>query len=171
MPAYPPQLVAAGIQGRVELQVTVSSEGQVKDIKVSSNQYESAALAEAAIVHARGLPYGEVVRKDAPDTVFIVPYIFTKDTEASIGSKTCADFNVDVAALRVGHPKAEVAFMNAFQIAKDILIHHQFAEDAASWPSRSPTMQDAEIVAELCAEKPEAGFMGVFRQQLMSVEP
>jgi TonB family protein len=80
MPAYPQQLVSAGVQGQVMVEATATKQGQISDIRVTNNQSEVAALADAAVAYARHLPLSQAARADAPETIVVVPIQLTSHT-------------------------------------------------------------------------------------------
>lgn len=157
MPAYPPPLVRSGIQGQVMLEVTVTNQGKAIDIKVTHNQSGIAALADAAVTHARRLLWSHAARAQAPETIVIVPVEFEKDTTATIGNKTCSDFNIDAATYKAAHPQAELRRMNAVAVARDAL----------RLP-RSVTEEDMRLTAGRCTEQRQAKFIDIFAQQMRS---
>ncbi len=62
-PAYPPDAKAAGIQGKVQLEVVVQKDGKVKEVHVLSGDE---ALAEAAVAAVEKWEWEPVVKEGQP---------------------------------------------------------------------------------------------------------
>jgi len=174
MPAYPQELAAAGIQGQVTLHVGLTKTAEIAAVEVTYNQYGNADLARAAIAHIRKLGFARFASLDPVPAMLIVPVEFRKDTTETLTTKTCADFNVDLAAWRAASPKGRPVQMRVFEIGAEVLAREAFdraLKDSAS-PLRLPRGQFeiADKAAAACLAQPQSLFMAILRKEAGSAE-
>jgi TonB family protein len=148
MPSYPKDLAIAGIQGQVVLHVALTPAGEIAEVRVYSNQSRAKALADAAIAHVRSMSFRPFAKLDQMPTILVVALSFDKDTEATLQTKTCADFNVDLTAWRSAQPQASVRAMRIFSFSSGV------SEDMAN------------ATAAACNAHPQAPFMSELKKQM-----
>lgn len=176
MSAYPAQLAAAGIQGPVGLMLSLTPDGTITAIKPTNHLFGD-ALTDAAVAYARSLSFKDAVKPDAPVTTVLITFDFEKDTIATVVNKTCADFNVDVAARTAAVSAATPDTMNAFRLVESVLEGRAAQERdidrrfAARWKLLPPPGDERKVklaTAQRCANQPDLNFFEAMQQEIAS---
>lgn len=155
---YPEALAKRGVQGTTTLEIRLSKEGRVLAARVidgsQSNDLDKYALDYAKNpawkLPENGLKYFE--------GVYSLNIVFIRDSVLTINSKTCADFNVDLAYFRRTRPGESTKNLGAFELLANIftvqLMKNQGAEGTLKFVKSVDAIHAETIRA--CAKKPTA---------------
>jgi TonB family protein len=159
---YPPELAVKGVQGTAELLLKLAPDGSPIDIVVQSTS-RSLALDQAAIAVAKGLTFKS---KDPanPVTQVVLPIDFMRDSLSTLPTKTCAEFNVDLAYFKATFPELETRKMPVVNMTVGSYVSYGIVglpqDKALAYMKRVETA--AKGIVEACAKEPEAGYAKTF---------
>lgn len=161
---YPATLVASGVQGEVTILASVNGDGVVTDATVHetsrSSELDTIAL---GIVRKSTIP-GAKSGLTALQQMVLVPVDFRKDAAADIATKTCADFNVDVAYFKATFPELPASKMTVFHLATGIKFLTVAPAQQVALAKRLNGAIDDTI--KTCAKEPDRIYFDVFGESL-----
>jgi len=161
---YPPALAATGAQGSVTILAQVNGDGAVTEATVHETSRSSELDAIAlGIVRKSTIP-GAKSELAALQQMVLVPVDFRKDTSADIKTKTCADFNVDIAYFKATFPELPASKMTVFHLATGIKFLTVAPAQQVALAKRLNGAIDATIKA--CANEPDRIYFDVFGEAL-----
>jgi TonB family protein len=170
--AYPEALHSKGVQGVVEVLVTLGSDGKPTEASVASGS-RSQALDAAGLALVKGLQFGVKAPAEGASspavpnaTRVLVPVAFLRDSLSTLGKKTCAEFVVDVDYHRATFPEQQVADMSVITMTTGALVMGGFQR---SGPDKLVALAKkakaaGRDIAWACAAAPERLFLQQFKE-------
>lgn len=162
-PSYPLALSRRGVQGEATVEIRMGNDGnRVALVRESSRSAELDAL---AVRMAKRLD----LRGGNEATQGLVRFRFRKDSDTTIATKSCADFNVDAAyhaaTFQESNPRSMPVMVES--IGRLIYsMHRENQDERKVFPPFEPVL-DATVAA--CARTPEKGFVDVMRQEALKL--
>lgn len=162
--AYPVALADQGVQGTAEVLVKISAEGHVADASLYATS-RSAALDELALAYARALRFRAPANAaSAPLPSVIVPVEFLRDSTDQLHTKTCAQFNVDVAYFKATFPETDPRRMTVINLTTGLLLvgsmARQVGSDTVTQARKLNAAGNGVVVG--CAAAPQENFLKLF---------
>lgn len=159
---YPEALAKQGVQGEVKLEIAVSKATKTPSVKIIAGSL-SADLDKSAQDYVQGdswklpVPAGVEI-PEATEKKYVQSIIFLRDSVLTINTKTCADFNADLAYFKTIRPDADVGEVGALEMIASL-----FTVQLIKNADAAETLKFVRTVAEIdretvkaCSEKPEA---------------
>ena len=168
-PMYPPAARAAGHQGTVVIGVLVSERGELLQAKVQRSS-RSPLLDQAALDAVRRWrfkpatdPLGQPIEAAAS-----VPFVFRKDSAASLPRKRCAELTADLKRWRTLEPNAPLQQADVYPLAQQLALGG--LSTAGSLKQTLEHFPQAfEQAAQRCAQQPKARVMDEIRLRLRAL--
>ena len=159
--SYPDELARRGVQGEATIELRVADHGRKTAIVRDSSR--SAELDALAVKMAHRLD----IKGSGDASSGLIRFQFRKDSDTTIATKTCADFNVDAAYHATTFPEHSQRMLPGIYESVGKLVYSLHREgEQRSFPALESLM-DATMAA--CARTPESGFLEVMRQEALKL--
>jgi len=156
--AYPQELAARGVQGKVTLRAILSAEGKFSEAMIEESS-RSEELDAAALDLVPRLKYTSKSEKQkpVPPGPVRVAIEFVKDGLETLRTKTCADFNLDAAYFKEKFPERPLTDMTVMKLMTGILTFTVKREQQLTVFKNIKPIK--EQVIEQCAQSPDKKFL------------
>jgi TonB family protein len=164
---YPAELHKAGVQGTVLVIVPLTAEGK-SDGALLGESSLSEKLDQAALDLVKGYKFS---LKDAPAKgwkAVIVPVEFYKDSATTLGSKTCADFNLDLAYFQATRPTEKIGSMRVFNMSTGMLYLSGAVKPAQGIEFAKSVVKSVQPTIDACKTSPDALFYATYAKVVKS---
>lgn len=162
-PGYPAELSARGVQGKAEVTIKVGPDGTPVDLQITASS-RSSELDAAAVKAVEVLKFGRKPGDDRPLPGIVVPVVFKRDSLATLGSKTCAEFNTDAAYFTSTFPELDPSKMEVISATVGAMVMAASPSEpggVAAVAKRASAA--ARQIAAACQETPAAAYLQQFR--------
>ena len=154
---FPAAATAQRLSGEVVIRADVLAAGTVGNARMESSS-GSNVLDEAALSAAAKLAFKPRAPDAAPVPVRI-PVGFSLDSLQTLSTKSCGEFNEDLATFRTLKPGAKATDMRVFDLASGVWVTTK-GTMALNTLKRLPSAP--EKVASACAKRPGSKFIDAF---------
>lgn len=154
---FPAEATAQRLSGQVVVRAEVLAAGTIASARVESSS-GSKALDDAALSAAAKLAFKPRDPAAAPIPVRI-PVGFSLDSVQTLSTKSCGEFNQDLAAFRTLKPGAKTADMQVFDLVTGVWVA---TKGSMSLDTLKRLPSAPEKVADACAKRPDAKFLDTF---------
>ena len=158
---FPAEATAQRLSGQAMVRADVLATGAVANARLESSS-GSGVLDEAALSAAAKLAFKPRDPAAAPIPVRI-PVSFSLDSVQTLSTKSCGEFNHDLAAFRTLKPGAKVADMRVFDLVTGVWIT---TKGSMSLDILKRLPSAPEKVADACAKRPAAKFLDAFMKAM-----
>jgi TonB family protein len=165
-PAYPPELVKAGVQGTATVLATLGSDGFPERVTIQASS-RSSDLDAAAITLVKNLNFKVSSAASEPTlAAVLVPVEFLKDSVATLPQKTCEDFNLDLKYFKSAFPEKRPEELDVVRMAVGTLAVSMAAsmpreKQLAFFKSIHPAVASTFAI---CGANPDKTMFEVLRQ-------
>ncbi len=158
---FPAEATAQRLSGQVVVRADVLAAGTVANARIESSS-ESRVLDDAALSAAAKLAFKPRAPAAAPVPVRI-PVGFSLDSVQTLSTKSCDEFNQDLAAFRTLKPGAKAADMRVFDLVTGVWVT---TNGSMSLDTLKRLPSAPEKVAGACAKRPDAKFLDAFMKAM-----
>ena len=158
---FPAAATAQRLSGGVIIRADVLAAGTVANARVESSS-GSPVLDDAALAAAAKLAFKPRTPDAAPIAVRI-PVGFSLDSLQTLPTKSCGEFNQDLAQYRTLKPGANAGDMRVFDLAAGVWVTTK-GTTALTTLERLPSAP--EKVAERCTKRPGSKFLDAFMEAM-----
>lgn len=164
---YPAELAAAGVQGEVLVIVPLTEQGK-SDGAILGESSRSDKLDQIALDIVKSAKF-EI--KEAPAKgwkAVVVPVGFFRDSITTLKTKTCAEFNADVAYEAATFPERPLKQMRVFEMLTGVLYIGAGAKpsEAAQLAKRAEAARQPTV--DTCKANPERLFFQTWQDAVQS---
>jgi TonB family protein len=156
---YTPELAAQGIQGKVVLHLKLKPDGMVETATVQTSS-RAEALDQLALTLVQRLRYKTSLT--TPLTEVLAPIEYRRDSLATLGDKTCAEFLIDARYYAQTFPDQTPRSMPVINMTAGML----FLGSKGDLSQRMRWLKQVEAAAReirpACEREPEAGYLKTF---------
>ena len=158
---YPPELIAAGVQGTTIVLATLKADGKLENATIKESS-RSPQLDEIALSLLKKISYKIDDKAANPVNAIIVPVVFRKDSIGNLTQKTCKDFNTDLAYFKATFPERKPEDLEIFNLVTGAIFLTMPRDKQMAFAKNVK----GNIATSLtnCANQPERKFFEVFKQ-------
>lgn len=154
---YPADIAASGAQGSAEVTARIAPDGLLIEPKIERST-GSLQLDELAISLAKSIKLKTNDGSAFPESV-IVPVEFERDTILTIPTKTCKEFNAELAYERGRSPTASAQQVRAYRLATGMMMLLPGLPKERQLAVVRNLKTLPPLIERECAASPEAMFM------------